>query len=86
MNCKKCNSTNLVKHGKVRSKQRWLCKDCGWKGVEHPNSVGKPQKSHPNHQCVNCGSPRLVKNGFNTVGNQLWKCKDCGYRSVSIQF
>lgn len=34
MNCKYCDSENVVKHGKVDNKQRYLCKDCGHKFIE----------------------------------------------------
>jgi transposase-like protein len=34
MNCKYCQSTNVVKHGKAGNKQRYLCKDCGHKFIE----------------------------------------------------
>ena len=32
--CKKCKSENIVKNGKVRDKQRYLCKDCRYNFVE----------------------------------------------------
>jgi transposase len=32
--CKNCHSTNVVKSGKVRGKQRFKCKDCGLRFVE----------------------------------------------------
>lgn len=34
MDCKYCQSTNTVKHGKANGKQRYLCKDCGHKFFE----------------------------------------------------
>jgi transposase-like protein len=34
MKCKYCDSENVVKHGKVGEKQRFLCKDCGHKFIE----------------------------------------------------
>ena len=34
MQCKYCDSENVVKHGKVGDKQRYLCKDCGHKFIE----------------------------------------------------
>lgn len=34
MECKYCQSTKVVKHGKANSKQRYLCKDCGHKFFE----------------------------------------------------
>jgi transposase-like protein len=34
MNCKYCDSEKVVKHGMIREKQRYLCKDCGHKFVE----------------------------------------------------
>jgi transposase len=32
--CKNCHSLNTVKSGKVRGKQRYKCKDCGFNFVE----------------------------------------------------
>jgi len=34
MICKYCQSSHVVKHGKVGDKQRFLCKDCGHKFIE----------------------------------------------------
>lgn len=34
MNCKYCQSSNVVKHGRVEDKQRFLCKDCNHKFIE----------------------------------------------------
>jgi transposase-like protein len=34
MECKYCQSTKVVKHGKANGKQRYLCKDCGHKFFE----------------------------------------------------
>ena len=34
MECKYCQSTKIVKHGKGDGKQRYLCKDCGHKFFE----------------------------------------------------
>ena len=34
MICKYCDSENVVKHGRVGEKQRFLCKDCGHKFIE----------------------------------------------------
>jgi transposase-like protein len=34
MNCKYCDSENIVKHGRVGDKQRFLCNDCGHKFIE----------------------------------------------------
>jgi transposase-like protein len=34
MDCKYCQSTSIVKHGKVGNKQRYLCKKCGHKFIE----------------------------------------------------
>ncbi len=31
---KKCGSSNYIKNGKVRGKQRYLCKDCRYNFVE----------------------------------------------------
>ena len=34
LKCKKCESESIVKNGKVRGKQRYLCKECGYNFVE----------------------------------------------------
>ena len=34
LECKRCGSTHTVKSGKVREKQRYLCKQCGYHFVE----------------------------------------------------
>lgn len=34
LECKKCGSTEIVRSGKVREKQRYLCKKCGCHFVE----------------------------------------------------
>lgn len=35
--CKRCCSTEIVKNGSVRNKQRYKCKDCGYNFVEGDN-------------------------------------------------
>lgn len=32
--CKRCNSNKVVNNGKIRGKQRFKCKDCGYNFVE----------------------------------------------------
>jgi transposase len=32
--CKRCNGINVVNNGKVRGKQRYKCKDCGYNFIE----------------------------------------------------
>jgi transposase-like protein len=39
--CKKCQSSNIVKNGFVRSKQRYHCKDCEYNFVERDNRVSE---------------------------------------------
>ena len=34
MECKYCQSVKVVKHGKEKGKQRYLCKECGHKFFE----------------------------------------------------
>ena len=34
------------------------------------------------HQCRDCQSTNIVKNGFNVYGNQQYQCKDCGASKV----
>ena len=35
--CKRCGSTHCVRNGKVRGKQRYKCKECGFNFVEGDN-------------------------------------------------
>ena len=37
--CKKCGSSHYVKNGKVRGKQRYRCKECGYNFVEGDERV-----------------------------------------------
>jgi len=41
--CKNCKSGNTTKNGKVRNKQRYKCKECGYNFVEG-NAHTSPQK------------------------------------------
>ena len=41
MECKKCKSTEIVKNGKVRNKQRYKCKGCQFNFVEVDGRKGK---------------------------------------------
>ena len=41
MKCKICSSTLIIKHGKVRNKQRYKCKDCGYNFVQGDGRQGK---------------------------------------------
>jgi len=34
------------------------------------------------HSCRDCGSLKIVKNGFNRSGNQQYQCRDCGASKV----
>jgi len=34
MDCKRCGAENVVRNGKIRCKQRWLCKACQFNFVE----------------------------------------------------
>jgi transposase-like protein len=43
MDCPKCNSENHVKHGKVGERQRYLCKNCGYKYTV--SQIGKPMET-----------------------------------------
>jgi transposase-like protein len=45
ISCKRCEERNLVKHGFVRQKQRWHCKNCGLNFV-----LGDERKQENSHQ------------------------------------
>ena len=34
------------------------------------------------HSCRDCDSLNIVKNGFNSCGNQQYQCRDCGASKV----
>lgn len=40
--CPSCFSTNIVKNGKKKQKQQYLCKNCKYQFTDNPNSVGRP--------------------------------------------
>ena len=42
MKCKKCKSSNRVKRGIVRGKQRYTCKECGYNYTVEEKSTSKP--------------------------------------------
>jgi len=46
MECKYCQSTKVVKHGKANGKQRYLCKDCGQKFFEGSDFPRMRTESH----------------------------------------
>ena len=41
MKCKKCSSESIIQNGKVRTKQRYKCKDCGLNFVDGDQRRGK---------------------------------------------
>jgi len=41
MECKRCKSDKIINNGKVRSKQRYNCKNCGYNFVEVDGRRGK---------------------------------------------
>ena len=43
--CKRCGSNNCVKSGFVRTKQRYLCKDCGYYFVEGDQRTNKKTRA-----------------------------------------
>ena len=43
MNCSKCNSTNSVKSGKIKGRQRYRCKECGFNYTVEIKSTAKPR-------------------------------------------
>jgi transposase-like protein len=44
MNCPKCNSSNKLKSGKIKERQRYRCKECGYNYNVELKSTAK-QKS-----------------------------------------
>ena len=43
MNCPKCNSSNKVKSGKIKDRQRYKCKGCGCNYTVEMKSTAKPK-------------------------------------------
>ena len=39
IHCKRCNLGLVVKHGIVRGKQRYCCKNCGYRFIEGDSRV-----------------------------------------------
>ena len=42
--CKKCNSVNIVKAGKIKENQRYKCKDCGCQ-FQPNRKKGRPERT-----------------------------------------
>ena len=53
---KKCESESIVKNGKVRGKQRYLCKECGYNFVE--GDARTNEKIQAKKQCACFNTPR----------------------------
>jgi len=43
MNCPKCNSSNKIKAGKTKGRQRYRCKECGFNYSVEMKSTAKPK-------------------------------------------
>jgi transposase len=43
MNCPKCNSSNNIKSGKTKCRQRHRCKECGYNYSVELKSTAKPK-------------------------------------------
>jgi transposase-like protein len=46
MQCKRCESNNVVKIGKSNGVQRYMCKDCGFKFLDNGNFERMRSKKH----------------------------------------
>src|SRR4030042_5375516 len=44
-NCPKCKSTKKVKHGKINGRQRYWCKDCGYRYTVILKSTAKSKET-----------------------------------------
>ena len=44
MECKKCKSEQIIKNGKIRNKQRYGCKSCGFNFIEGDKRKGKNEE------------------------------------------
>ena len=70
MLCKKCESELIVKNGKVRGKQRFLCKKCGYNFIEI-DMRKRPQDAAKRALAVILYS--MSKASFNFLGKKLFK-------------
>ena len=62
--CKRCESTEIVKNGKVRGKQRYLCKRCGYHFIEEDERESQIVAVHKAlctvFQALDYGKQRLI--------------------------
>ena len=42
--CPRCNSSNIIKYGKSKDRQIYLCKDCKRKFVENPKKAHRGEE------------------------------------------
>jgi transposase-like protein len=69
MICKKCQGDRIVKNGKVRNKQRYLCKECGYTFVEGDERSNKGD-IRPHLAVLLCS---MCKASFNFLATKVFK-------------
>ena len=77
--CKKCQSTNVVKSGKVRQKQRYKCKDCVYHFTEGDGRTNA-QIIAMKAMCVLFYA--LAKGSYNMLGKMVGRHRSLIYRWI----
>ena len=74
LTCPKCNSTNIMRDGKLESGgQRYVCKDCKKQFSDKTNRNIKPIK----YNCPYCNG-KLTYSGYGKLGQREYNCTNCG--------
>ena len=70
MQCKKCSSEKVIKNGKVRGKQRFLCQECRYNFIETDMRT-RPQDVEKRALAVLLYT--MCKASYNFLGTKLFK-------------
>ncbi len=79
MLCEKCNSNEIVKNGKVRGKQRYLCKKCGYNFTEGDGR----QSSSPELKVLCQLMSILAKGQYQKIGEYMEVDRSLVYKWVN---
>ena len=78
--CKRCGSENHVKHGVVRDRQRYLCKDCG---CNFTNT--KPRGKHPAMKALSVLLYGMGNMSYRMIGRLLGVSHVCVYDWIKAE-
>lgn len=74
--CPHCKSACIVKHGKYRGEQKYLCKMCS-KSFRLGQKAPHLDKTKRDVRCPYCNSDHLWIRDKTKAGNQIYYCPEC---------